>query len=437
MKVKKTLAALGLGITMLLNTTAYAEVSEGKYDLEKLKEVYINESFEVKMIELDTELLQVQYKDQIKEYRDSKDTVNDAEDHMNGMKALREQSLKDYERAQDSASRQAATKNADRLLMEYIRARSSYRMRVKQDVQMTQSLEPIIFQIAQAEIKKEQSIAKSEYELELDYYNLVRLHRELELIEKDVDNIKKKINIDMTKENLGLLVESAREESEKQLRDFEKQKKQLENSLELALENMKTKLNFDLGAQLKIELEIPNESVPKSYNLQDSISKFKKNNLDLAAMENNVFIKESIFNKVTLAYERIEEWNENQITLKQYEEEQNQIKISEIEFKKSEIQLFNLERKLELYAKNTYYEYQTARDTLVANYLFNNNLYDNKLNIIEANYKHGFISEFEYEVQKQQLNRELRGLEQDMINYVNAKNKMELMLNGIMVTAMN
>lgn len=56
------------------------------------------------------------------------------------------------------------------------------------------------------------------------------------------------------------------------------------------------------------------------------------------------------------------------------------------------------------------------------------------MNVIELNYEYGLISKIDYEFQKQQLNRELNKLEQDKINYINAKNKIELMIKGIIDT---
>jgi len=431
---KKLSVVLILMVTMISNIFVYADESTEKYDLKKLKQMYIDESFEVKLIELETKLLQTQYNERIKDYKDFKKIVNDVEDNMNAMKAIREQSILDAKRAYDTPSVEAAAKNAQFALMEYIRMRSQYRLRVREDVQMTQALEPVIFQISIAEDKKQSSIAKSEYDLERDYYNLVTLHRELDLLQKDIENVVKKSKIDITREQMGMITALEKEETEKQIRELERNKEKLENNIELVTKMLETKLNIDLTEDMKFTYEIPKNANTKVYSLKDVTSNLKNNNLDLAAVKNNVSITEKIFNKLTLAYDRIEEYNENQISLKQYESEKDQIKVSEIEFEKAKIQQYNLERNLELYANQTYYEYKAAQEALISNILYNNDMYSSKMNIIELNYKHGLISQIDYDFQKQQLNRELNKLEQDIINHSNAKNKMDLMVKGIMVS---
>lgn len=429
----KPMVVLALGLSMLLNTAAYANTPVEEYDLEKLKEIYISESYEIQSIELDTELLKVQYNSSIRSYKDFKDAVNKAEDNMNSMKAYREQALYDAEKATTAASKHAAVQNANLTLMEYIRARSQYRIRVKEDVQMTQSLEPVIFQISQADARKASSIAKSKYDLEKDYYDLVTLHKELQLIDNDIENMKMKLKVDETREALGMSAVTVKLDAENQMRALEKSKRQLENNFEFALENMKTKLNIAPEKELNIKFTIPEDASLKDYKLVDTIQQLKNKNLDLAATKNNVALRERIFKKITLAYERIEEWNENEISLKQYEDEQNQIKMAEIDFKKAQIQQYNLERNLELYAKQVYYDFQAARDTLFSNMLYNNDLYEKKLNIIEANYKYELISDLDYQMQKQQLNKELNKLEKDWITFVNAKNKLELAIEGVVL----
>lgn len=66
-------------LTMLFNIVVYADGEVQKYDLEKLKEIYINQSFEIDMIDLETKLLQIQYNDRIKDYKDFKKVVDDFE----------------------------------------------------------------------------------------------------------------------------------------------------------------------------------------------------------------------------------------------------------------------------------------------------------------------------------------------------------------------
>ena len=432
---KKSIAALALAASMLLNVAVYANEPEEKYNLEKLKEVYISESYEIRTIELDTELLQVQYNDRIRSYKDFKEIVDKAENNMNAMKAAREQALYEADKATTQQAIQAATQSANNTLMQYISARTQYRLRVKEDIQMTQSLEPVIFQISQAEARKQGSIGKSKYDLEKDYYNLVTLHSELQLLNQDIENMKMKIKVDETRQALGMSAITVKLESENQLRALEKNKKLLENNFEFALENMKTKLNIGIEEELNIEYTIPSDASLKDYKLSQTVTQLKKNNLDIATTKNNVALRKNIFNKITLAYERLEEWNENEISLKQYEEEQNQIKMAEIDFKKAQIQQYNLERNLELYGKQVFYDFQAARDTLFSNMLYNNDLYESKKNIIEANYKYELVSELEYQMQKQQLDRELSKLEKDWITFVNAKNKLELAMQGIVITA--
>lgn len=432
---KKSIVTLALGVSMLLNTAVYAAEPVEKYNLEKLKEIYISESYEIRTIDLDTEMLKVQYSASIRSYKDFKEAVDKSEDNMNAMRAAYEQALYDAEKTSGDSSRSAAMQAANSSLMQYIAARSQYRLRVKEDIQMTQNLEPVIFQISQADAKKQNSIAKSSYELENDYYNLVTLHSELELLNQDIENMKMRIKVDETKEALGMSAITVRMDSENQLRELEKTKKQLENSFELALENMKTKLNINVEDQLHIEYSIPSDLSLKDYKLSQTVMQLKNNNLDLAAVTHNADLRNSIFNKITLAYERIEEWNENEISLKQYEDEQNQIKMAEIDYEKAKIQQYNLERTLELYAKQVFYDFQAARDKLFSNMLYNNDLYETKMGIIEANYKYELISDLEYQLQKQQLNRELSNLEKDWITFVNAKNKLELALKGIVIAA--
>ena len=430
---EKSALTIILGLIMVFSTSTYADISAEVYNSEKLKDIYINQSFEVKMIELDAELLVVQNKTKIEDYEKSKKNFQDVEDTMNAAKATREQSIYDAERARDQASIAAAAKNAEFALIQYIQARNQYRNRVREDVQLTQSVEPVIFELNNVGTRKENSIAKSEYALQVDYYKLVSLNRELELLNKDIEIMEKRISIDQRSGSMGTVTTAVIEENEKKLRDLQKQKRQLENNLESAIENMKTKLNIDVNRDLNIRYNMPTVSTLKSYKLQDSINQFMKNNLELALINLNVDIKDRVFNKLTMAFERLEEYNENEITLKQQEDEQTQIKIAEIEHQKIQIQQYNLERSLEQYAKQTYFEYQLARDTLFDNILFNNNLYQNKMNKIQEQLKQGIISEFEYESQKQQLNKELNKLENDIITYLNTKSKIELLLKGIML----
>lgn len=428
---KKLLTICIVLLTMLSNIVVYANDEVQKYDLERLRQIYTSKSLEIDTIDLETKLLQTQYNDKIKDYKDFKKVVDDLEDNMNAAKAIREHSIEVAKRARDATSIEAAAQSAQFALMQYIMLRNQYRLRVRESVQMSQVLEPIIFQISQAEARKQNSLAKAEYGFEKDYYSLVSLHKELDLLDKDVENMTKKLKIDVLREELGMITVLEREETEKQMRELKINKEKLRNGLELLTEKFRTKLNMDMVENVDIEYETPKSTNLKNYRPKNVVSQLKENNLDLAAVKHNTMLTENIFNKLTLAYDRMEEYNETQISLKQYESERDQIKVAEIEFEKSKIQQYNLEKNLELYANDTYYEYKKAQETLISNTLYNNDLYDKKTNSIELNYVHGLISKLEYEFQKQQLNRELNKLEQDKINYINAKNKIELALKGI------
>lgn len=94
------------------------------------------------------------------------------------------------------------------------------------------------------------------------------------------------------------------------MRELETNKGKLENNLELLTKKFKTKLNIDTTENINIEYKAPEITNLKNYRLENVTLELKDNNLDLAAVKNNTELTEHIFNKLTLSYDTIEEYNE-------------------------------------------------------------------------------------------------------------------------------
>lgn len=409
-------------ISVFGESTAASEVEDAKttkvvtYDLKSLSDRLLAESIAVKKLNLDKELLKLKYEDNLKEYNDLSLQAEQYEEFFGNMEKNLAEADKSVKEAGNPTERQQMEIYRQNLLFSYVGLYSQNSNLFKQQIGMMQSMEALKLQQKQLPQKTENEIAVAKFNLQKDYYTLCMLDQQLKQLKTDLENTRKSLNIEKTKVGLNMSTQLNVQSLENQERALSLAVQQMENSIQMAIDDIKTKVDIPLEQELKIKLTIPDDSKVKEYTLSKLITRFKDKNLELESVRNNTKVMKTVFERSKLAYDK----------------ENSKIKIAELEYQQSQLDELSLERDLEAYVKQVYYQYLQAKNDLFHKKL-SQRLYEDNERLLDLKFGQGLISELTYTLQKQEAQKYYLEVKQAVITYENMKKLMELVEKGIIV----
>lgn len=433
--MKKNFSILLVIVLLLLHTLSYANDEVNNYNLDTLTDRLLNKSVEIKKIELEKKLLELRLENTLEPYEDLIEEIEKLEQKLNNAKRNRDEALKALVNAGDEITKQTAASIFSMSVQFYDSVKKSYDNLIDQKISMMKSFENMKYEKSQLDKKKKNKIEVLKYNLQKDYYNILIMKKELELLEGDIKNLNKQLDIEKLKAQLDSTTVVNYLSLQKQLEKLQLQKQKLENSLMLATDSLRTKLYFEPEDVVNINYELPKIPRGTDYDLENIITKFKTQNMSLNAAEFNKKVLEEVYKEIKRIYEDPEKIDEDEnfvrVEVKDDEEDNsNKVELAKLELTEAELDYKMLEQNLELYVKQVYYNYKEALINL-EDKLDSKNIIRLKGKEIESRYKTGMISELEYQIQKQELKRELFEIDKAIIQFVNAKSLIDLACKGI------
>ncbi len=429
MKVKRGIAIALLCTSLVFSLGVKAE-EPAQYNLKSLQERLINESPDVKVIDINTKLLDVKYAQSIKDYNDLKDTADRQEDTLRSKESYLSTAKEQYRAARNVGEAAAASSSAEHYLGAYNQEQQRLRNIVKSLANSEKTLEPVMLQQKQAQQLKANQIGNAKYAIQTDYYNLYVMNKQLELAKGDYENTLKLLDTEKLKANYGMTTRINIEDLESKKRTLESSINDLNNNIELATENMKTKLNIQVENNLDIKYLLPDIEDTKSYNLVVLLSNFRANNTDLQSQQLNTRIYKDISEKISIAYSVDYDLFLTPKPLN--DEDRALVTSSNLDYQKAQIDEQTVNRNMESNVKKVYFQYKKAVLDLNSA-KENKKLLEQKKIVAEANYNQGQISKLQYDLQIQDLNRSLLDVDKAVIAFENAKVLIDMVNQGIYV----
>ncbi len=273
------------------------------------------------------------------------------------------------------------------------------------------------FSVSVMEQKREIKLAQEKYQLQKDYYNLYQLIKAKEIAEINVDIAAMNLTAEIEKLSQGLGTEAS-------VMSAKISKKQSEISLEDAILNvekaetaLKEKLGLDPESELSVEYALPSSvDIVTSYKQDDFVNSFLSNNIELATLKNDIKLQKEYIEKLEAVCEKDDPDLVNarrSLTL-------------------LEEQLKNTEKDYTAYAKGVYRDYMKVAELLKLQMEYKP-LLDNKVLLLDKEYAQKKYSTLEYNQRKVSIMNEYRSFESAVINYLNAKAMLELVMKGIKI----
>ena len=403
-------------IILLTTTFSFAETTK-KLTLENLAVRLLEESPEIRQIEITARLNEIQYDERAKDYLDLKDRTNKARETWAATKLSIENLGKAYQDLPaDSPERSTMGINLQIMAHNHSVALNSYKVLVKQEVAMSKNMESLVLMGKQATKKKEQEIERQKYALQKEYLNIVYLSQQRDLMNTRLKNLEKDIEIEKIKKDMSLTTQYYLENLENQVKTLAFNLMHMDINIESAIEALKTKLGYSIEEEFDIKLEIVQMGTPRSpIGLSRLSNDFTSNNLDLQLLRNNVVVQKDILEKMTDVYEADElELEKAQLT---YEEDILKLK--------------KTERSYEAAVKNAYYSYLRANENHNLQ-LENKRLAEEKHKQAEAQFKAGLISQRQLENAKYDLDQFMLDFNKTLIDFMNIRTEVDLLTRGIM-----
>jgi|GEM_PF-5148743 len=404
---------------LVLLTTAFtfadAETTR-KLTLEDLAVRLLEDSPEIKQIEITARLNELQYKQSKKDYEELKDKVVKARESWEASKKALELTAQAYSSSGTPLDNPAYQGTMQQLAYSYTYAEAQYKALVKQEVALLKSMESLMQMGKQVDRRRDQEIEKQKYSLQKEYLNLVYLTQQRDLMNTRLKNLQKDIIIEKLRKDLNLTTQFYIENLESQVNTLAFNIKQMDINIESATEALKTKVGYSIEDEFNIELKILQLGNPRPpYALSRLASDFNRNNLDLELLKNNITSQKQVIERMKDVYEADDlEFEKAQLT---YEEDILKLK--------------KLERSYEAAVKNAYYGYLRATENHTLQ-LKNKELAEDRYRHAEAQFKAGLISQRQLENQRYDLDQFMLDFNKSLIDFYNIRTELDLIGRGIL-----
>lgn len=403
-------------LTLVSNTYVFGETEVKKYNLYGLSQKFLEESTAIKKLNIDQELLKLQYDENLKQYNDLSYRADSTKESFETFQKAINDATTQYQNETDPVKKQQIDTYRQSLINSYITVQLGYSEMFKQQIGMMQSMEAIKLQQKQLPQKKENETALAKYNLQKDYYDLYILDQQLTLLKQDLANVRKSLDIEKVKKGLNLSTQTGVESLEKQERALELSVQQMENSRDMAVDNIKTKIGMPMEEELEIELSLPVGTSVRDYSLSQLNKKFMEKSLEMEAARNNTRVQQEIYDRSKLVYSA----------------DDNKVKIAELQLKQAQLDEISTQRSLEAYVKQMYYQHIQAKNDLLHKQK-SQKLYEENERLLDARNRQGMLSVIDYNLQKQEIQRNYLEVKQAIVAYENMKAQMDLVEKGVMV----
>ncbi|KAB3534725.1 TolC family protein [Alkaliphilus pronyensis] len=406
-------------VALMLSSSALAVESKTPLGLEELTNRFLEENIEIKKLDLDNRLLKLRYEETLEDYEDLQKQVERAGKYTDSVVKQRKQARDEYYSASKGSNEEQAAFQYYHGMMHTVEAATdNYKALLKQEASMMKNLEMMVLEDQQADIKKQNDIELLKYQLQKDYYQLLILKEQRDLLEKSIANIDMQLNVEKTKKELDLTTELAVNNLETQKINLELSIEKLDNSIEQAIEKLKTDLNIEVSDNIDILFELPGAVSIKKYKLENVLKGFMEQSLDLKKVERLTEVNAEIVEKLQIAYE----------------EDDTEYLISVYEADEAELNEKQTKRDFEHLVKSLYFRHNQLGSDLVQQ-LRNKLLADEKMLQLEVQYKTGVISKLQYNLQKQEIDQAIFDYKKAMIDYINTDTELQLAEKGNLATA--
>lgn len=376
----------------------------------------LEESPEIKQIEITARLNDIQYRQNKEDYEELKEDVERARESWESSKKALELTAQAYSSSGaplDNPSYQATMQT---LAFSYTHAETQYKALVKQEVALLKSMENLIQMGKQVERKREQEIEVQKFALQKEYLSLVYLTQQRALMNTRLQNLERDAAIERLRKALSLTTHFYLESLENQVNTLAFSIRQMDIDIEAATESLKTKLGYSIEDEFELELQITQLGNPRPpFALSRLASAFRRSNLDLELLRNNITVQKQVIERMKDVYEADDlEFEKAQLT---YEEDI--------------LKLRRLERSYEAAVKNAYYRYLRAHENHTLQ-LKNKELAEEKFRHAEAQYKAGLISQRQLENQRYDLEQFMLDFNKGLIDFYNIRTELDLVGRGVL-----
>ena len=268
--------------------------------------------------------------------------------------------------------------------------------------------------VRQLDMERQQRLVE-EYMLQIEYYNVALLTRQLNLAQEELEVINKQILVEEEKLAQGDSTQLTVDTLRNNRRRVENEIVELNSRIKQGKDAVAARINTDAGIAPEPLFTIPSR-VPYTgqYIFEEIKTRQKNNNLELSRLR--AFIG---FHDILIS------------SLRNYVGETNPtylLSVSERSIMQLDVEI--LMQRIDIYAKTQYYAYRQS----IENYKTRHerkSILDSQLIILEAKYQSGEISELQYLIDRFAILSELNEVYTANVAKINAIARMNLIENGI------
>jgi len=388
MRYKKT-SVLLIAVCLMFNMTIVrAEENNDLRTEENMIQLYINGSTDIKVLDIDMELLQLEY-DEISGDIESK-----------RLKIITKKDKKESFKKKEGDSYEEAEEEYEQALINYASDKKK--------------LENLKIDIDNLEKLKQDQMNKLKFEFKQQLWQYYTLQQQLELLKQSAELSLNQYDIAKLKLEMNTAIELEVKIAENNYKNLEIQVEMLSNNLKALESQIKIKLSIPLDQELNFKIEITPIKEGVNVSLDYVIQKFNENNIDIVKQDKDFEMEKFYFDTVAEAYDTKD---------KEYKD-------LELNYKKVELNKYNTDKNQSLALVNDYYTYTKAVDTLAVEQS-NLSISQDNFNKNQKLFEVGQISELQYKGALNQYNSDKLKCDKAVIDYNIALMKLSNILQGI------
>ncbi|WP_163193612.1 TolC family protein [Clostridium thermarum] len=285
----------------------------------------------------------------------------------------------------------------------------------KQTAIQQNQVDRLYFQMGQYQKKLKQQKLVEKYQLQVQYYNICLLMKQLNLAKSELELINKQIEVEEEKLNQGLSTQLAVDDLKSRKKLASDNITSITNAIELGKSEMKVKLNENKDVVFDPNFVIPTDVQGEdTYNLSTLTSKCKENNLQLAEINANIAFQSVLVNSIK-SY--VGDGDSSYIAVN--------TELSNLLLNKETV-----DKELSLYVEKQYNSFKNSLNNYNS-MIQRKDILNRQLTVIDEQYNAGQISQLEKLTQRYSVLQELLDVDKAIVDKLNAITVMELVEEGI------
>jgi outer membrane protein TolC len=285
----------------------------------------------------------------------------------------------------------------------------------KQTALQQNQVDKLNFQKGQYQKKRKQQQLVEKYQLQVQYYNVGLLMKQLTFTESELELINKQIEVEEEKLNQGLSTQLTVDDLKSRKKLTSDNIVNLTASIELGKSEMKAKLNENKDVVFDPNFTIPAEVQGEdTYSLATLITKCKENNLQLVETNLSIALQTGLNS-----------------TIKGYIGESDSYYMAlEAELSKLLLNADIINKNLSLYVEQQYNSFKNSLNHYNS-MIHRKSILDRQMIVIDEQYNAGKISQLERLSQRYSVLKELLDVDKAIVDKLNAITVMGLVEQGI------